>query len=233
MIGQEALDAARKAIAEGDEIVRRTHADQGIAVHDDDGPMMRAFLKQRATGAAVQPPPPPGELIEKIAYVVEAERTGRWITASMGLARLRELHESINPDDLAADERTWDGFAAKHIALPTERVRELIGKMVHSGGTIRCTRCSAGSISTCGCGVPYVSAHRWHETLEASAPKVESAFERAVAAIVADPKKSNRTIAAEIGVGKETVRRARASLENEPVHGPANGPLAKNMETRP
>jgi hypothetical protein len=55
-----------------------------------------------------------------------------------------------------------------------------------------CSACGAEANASCTCGVPYV-------------PKAM----RAAVAIAADPTKSNRAIADEIGVSEPTVRRAR------------------------
>lgn len=55
-----------------------------------------------------------------------------------------------------------------------------------------CTACGSEANASCNCGKPYV-------------PKRQQARE----AIEANPRKSNRAIADEIGVGEATVRRAR------------------------
>jgi hypothetical protein len=49
--------------------------------------------------------------------------------------------------------------------------------------------------------------------------KEPRAIDRAAAAIAANPEKSNWAIAAEIGVGLETVRRARKQSENAEANG--------------
>jgi hypothetical protein len=56
----------------------------------------------------------------------------------------------------------------------------------------KCSSCGASARAGCNCGVPYVPAG-----------------DRAAAAVAANPKKSDRAIAAEIGVGNATVSRAR------------------------
>jgi len=53
--------------------------------------------------------------------------------------------------------------------------------------------------------------------------KAETALDRAMAAIAASPEKSNRAIAAEIGVGLETVRRARQKLTDAGGDGSPDG----------
>jgi hypothetical protein len=57
---------------------------------------------------------------------------------------------------------------------------------------MQCPKCGAHARAGCNCGVVYVSAG-----------------ERAAGAVAANPEKSNRAIAADIGVGSNTVRRAR------------------------
>lgn len=57
-----------------------------------------------------------------------------------------------------------------------------------------CSACGATAEAACDCGVPY-----------------DPAGQRAAAAVAAHPEKSDRAIAADIGVGKNTVMRARQS----------------------
>lgn len=57
---------------------------------------------------------------------------------------------------------------------------------------MECSACGASASAACDCGAAYVPA-----------------MQRAAAAAKASPQKSDRVIAAEIGVGKDTVRRAR------------------------
>jgi hypothetical protein len=59
---------------------------------------------------------------------------------------------------------------------------------------LACTACGASATASCDCGVAYAPAGA-----------------RAAAAIAAHPEKSDRAIAAEEGIGRETVRRARKS----------------------
>ena len=56
-----------------------------------------------------------------------------------------------------------------------------------------CSKCGAHARAACNCGVEYVPAR-----------------ERAAAAVAANPEKSNRAIAGDIGVSEPTVRRARS-----------------------
>jgi hypothetical protein len=62
---------------------------------------------------------------------------------------------------------------------------------------MQCTACGAEANASCNCGKPYV-------------PK-----EAAKEAIKANPEKSNRTIAGEIGTSEKTVRKARTELGAE------------------
>jgi hypothetical protein len=66
---------------------------------------------------------------------------------------------------------------------------------------IQCSACGAISTAACGCGAPYIPA-----------------FKRAAKAITEAPKKSDRAIAAEIGVNRRTVVKARNQLaQSAPV----------------
>jgi hypothetical protein len=64
---------------------------------------------------------------------------------------------------------------------------------------IECTACGATADAACECGVAYVPAGV-----------------RAAKAIADNPEKSNRAIAAEIGVSEPTVRRARGASDDAP-----------------
>jgi hypothetical protein len=64
-----------------------------------------------------------------------------------------------------------------------------------------CAECGAPGEGSCHCGAPYVAPGQ-----------------RAAEAIKANPSKSDRAIAAEIGVHKNTVARAR---ESTGPHGPS------------
>jgi hypothetical protein len=66
------------------------------------------------------------------------------------------------------------------------------GAVIKRPSRLECSKCGALMNAACNCGAPYVSAGA-----------------RAAAAVTANPEKSDRAIAAEIGVGKDTVRRAR------------------------
>lgn len=74
---------------------------------------------------------------------------------------------------------------------------------------IGCTGCGATVDAACDCGVPYMPAGQ-----------------RAAAAIAANPRMSDRAIATELGIGSNTVRRARqqstaphGAVEDEPRVG--------------
>lgn len=72
-----------------------------------------------------------------------------------------------------------DSSRTAHI-IPFRRVR------------IECSKCGASANAACGCGASYVPAGT-----------------RAAKGIAANPRKSDRAIAAELGVGNATVSRAR------------------------
>jgi hypothetical protein len=80
-----------------------------------------------------------------------------------------------------------------------------------------CRECHASIDAPCNCGAGYV--------LEPG--------ERAAAAVAASPEKSDRAIAAEIGVGHQTVARARrATGPDGPVDAPRTGLDGKTRKPR-
>ena len=228
---REIVDAAHAAVAEGLAIVKRVQTDLGVTAEDagDDGPRMRAWQQRPAQATAPAVTALGAEVVERIADIVAWERDGRWITAAAALTRMREHFED---GVFLADESSWDAFAAVHIPLPASRVRELIGRMVQNG-LLRCTRCSAKAASACACGAPYVGELRWAPPVEiapvhAPVPAPVPALDRALAAIAAHPEKSNRAIAAEIGVAEPTVRRARQQMKVTGEHdAPDDAPVVR------
>ena len=224
------LETVRAAVVDGEAIIERARQDHGLnRPLDDDGPLTGAWKQQRDSSAE---PPPSTTPTEMVGHIVDYERAGRRVAAGMGLARLREHYENIDPRDLLPDEQSWEAFAGKHLPLPAERVAELIGKLVHHGGLLRCTKCGTRSKCECGCGAPYVGEHRWASPVVpamAKSTKEPSALDRAAAAIAANPEKSNRALAAEIGVGLETVRRARKQRENAEADGSPDFPPQKRV----
>ena len=70
-----------------------------------------------------------------------------------------------------------------------------IGAIKYSIQRMVCTGCGAEANASCNCGLAYVPASQ-----------------RAAEAIKNNPEKSNRAIAAELGVSDMTVGRARESL---------------------
>jgi hypothetical protein len=128
-----------------------------------------------------------------VTAVIEAEARGRTVAAGLGLVNLRNLH---------SDERAWRVFVAKHFPFSFLRAEELVGRMLHRGGILRCTQCGEITVCLCGCGRAYAPEFQ----------QAGSALDRAKAAIVAHPERSNRRLAKEIGVSFETVRRARKAL---------------------
>jgi hypothetical protein len=194
------IDAISKNVAEGEAIVQRA-SDQITRI------------QHRATFPEPRPVPPaadePLSIASMVEQITQAEARGRPVLAALGLARLREFHETTNP------AVPWADFARRHIPLARDRVEALIGRMVHRGALLRCTSCGTTAKCPCGCGVPYLSDHPW---ANADPLTRESALERAAAAVAAHPEKSNRAIAAEIGVSEPTVRRARRQLKDGERH---------------
>lgn len=211
ILAREALNATRKAIEEGDSIVQKARDDYRLDAPDNaDGPKMQNWKQ----GGFVELAPSPlnESLVELIKHIVNFDRAGRWISAAMALARLREQYDGFDTRDLPADESSWEGFTAKHVPMPPARIAELIGYMVHSGDLISCQKCSAKSKAVCGCGAPYLSTHRWAmPRCEPMEPTVRepSALDRAAEAITTHPEKSDRALATEIGVSHQTIKRAR------------------------
>jgi hypothetical protein len=164
--------------------------------------------------------PPPSTinatLTEMIGHIVDYERTSRRVAVGLGLTRLRQHYECFDPGDLPPDEQTWEAFASKHLPLPSERVAELIGRVVHHGGLLRCTKCGTKSKCECGCGAPYVGEHHWampvDEVKLIKKPSKDSALDRALVALTTHPEKSNRALAAEIGCNDKTIAKARRTI---------------------
>jgi hypothetical protein len=207
----EPRDEIRKAIAEGTAAVDRARQNYRLqATTDEDGPRMRAWKRGERSAGPVELPAGYEPVAGMLAHIVAFEAAGRWIAAAAGLARLREHYDTFRPAELPADEQTWPAFVAKHLPFGLGRTNQLIGRMVHRGGLLLCTRCGTQARCACICGVPYVPERRAMTADPADAP---TAIERATAAIAANPTKSNRAIAAEIGVSFETVRRARAAAK--------------------
>jgi hypothetical protein len=200
-----------KAISEAEAILQR-------ASEYLDRLRERFPIGEFAGGARTMPAPPPevpaptavqlpstAAMVERI---VAADIADRPMLAALGLARLRE---HIEADPLSHPEG-WAAFARKSLPLARDRIAALIGQMVHRGGMLRCTNCGTFAKCACGCGAPYAVDHPW-----AADPK-SGALDRAVAAVTAHPERSNRAIAAEIGVSFETVRRARAAAKAAARH---------------
>lgn len=80
-------------------------------------------------------------------------------------------------------------------------MRAQVIQMRRAATKLQCSKCGATADAQCGCGVSYLPAGS-----------------RAAAAVAADPGKSNRALADDLGVSRETVRRARKSTgTNVPV----------------
>lgn len=82
---------------------------------------------------------------------------------------------------------------------------------------LQCTSCGAEAVGACDCGKPYMPASV-----------------RAVEAIKANPEKSSRAIAEEIGVSRKTVDRARESTGTDgPVERVGLDGKTRRMPQRP
>jgi len=187
----------------------------GPAAAVDDGLLTRAW-KQLDLSAQPSPSAMAAPLTEMINHIIDYERAGRRVAVGLGLTRLRQHYECLDPEDLPPDEQSWEAFAGKHLPLPQVRIAELIGKMVHHGGLLRCTKCSARTKSECGCGAPYVGEHHWAMPVDKVKPNnkssKDSALDRALVAITTHPEKSNRALAAEIGCDDKTIAKARRTI---------------------
>jgi hypothetical protein len=228
---RDALAAAYKAIAEGEAIVERAREtfDLPKSSGDGDGPLTRAWRRGKfpprtpqATLTETSEHQP--SLVEMAERVVAFERSGRWIAAAMGLAVLRRRYEELDREDLPTDQRTWADFVEKHLQslVPAERVNDLLGRMLHRNSMLRCVKCGAEARCECSCGRPYVGENQgWamgvQPTPISEPAKAPTALDRALAAIEADPDRSDRAIAAEIGVDHKTVAKARKSLEDQEI----------------
>jgi hypothetical protein len=155
---------------------------------------------------------------ERVAHIAESARRKRWATAGLELVELRKWYEASAPEAFAADERTWTDFASKRLpSIEPADVQRFMGAVLYRGSAMQCSACGAQAVCRCGCGAPYVIEHPW----AAPAPPPVSALDRAVAAIQATPEKSDRAIAGEIGVGHQTVGRARRRMQTAAADGPS------------
>jgi hypothetical protein len=217
----EIIDATKAAIADGEARVQRALDDLPRRKEPPPAPPPPPRAAEEDDGGAVM------SVDQHIAHIRECAGRNRWATAGFGLIELRKWYEASDPTAFADDERTWPAFIAKRLPsiAPTE-IDRLIGKVQYHGGALQCTRCGAEAVCHCGCGALYAVQHPWAAPPPAPAPKV-SALERAAAAILAAPEKSDRAIAAEIGVGHQTVGRARRCLKAPAPLGP---PLDQRKE---
>ena len=156
-----------------------------------------------APEAAVEPGP---TLADMVAFVNERHEAGRWATAGLALVKVKDRFLAIDPADRPGRRETWREFVESNFPMGFDQADELLGRLdpARRHGALRCCRCSWLLQAPCLCGAPYAPVDP-----EPVAPL--SALERAAAAIAAEPDKSDRAIAKELGVGKDTVRRARAS----------------------
>jgi hypothetical protein len=198
-LGRGFAAAGGRLATEGFEIAARLHAD--LREQWTTKPVGLGVAE--ALAGMVRPKPIRENLV---SLAIEAERVGRLAVAGLMLA---ELRISFGRD---AD---WRAFAGQHLPFGLERAEHLIGAVVHRNSMAYCAKCKAGVRCECSCGVPYIPEVPWEREPAALPEPVHSssALERALAAIKAEPGKSNRLIAKEIGVADDTVRRARKKYE--------------------
>jgi hypothetical protein len=224
------IDAISKNVAEGEAIVAAgivmlEHAQQRWQDAQPYRADTRILVKDYKTHMPEPRPVPPAadeplSIASMVEQITQAEARGRPVLAALGLARLREFHEATNP------AVPWADFARRHVPLARDRVEALIGRMVHRGALLRCVKCGTQAKAPCACGVPFVSEHPW---ANADPLTKATALERAAAAVAAHPEKSNRAIAAEICVGLETVRRARAAAKAAAPDGSVDGSVDRRV----
>jgi hypothetical protein len=89
-------------------------------------------------------------------------------------------------------------------------------KMPDTKLRLHCAKCGVMTEAKCGCGVGYVTASN-----------------AAAAAVKANPEKSDRAIAAEIGVGLGTVQRARKAVDPNGSPEKRTGRDGKNYPAKP
>jgi len=166
---------------------------------------------------------PPTSLSDMVAFVNERVAAGRWVTGGLGLIRVKSVYEQIAPRERRADEKTWPAFAERRLTFGGfAGAEELLGRFdpARRCGMIRCGGCGAVGKAPCQCGVRCLPAEPGDP---AAVPRAKpdkrelSAREKAAAAIAADPEKSDRAIAAELGIGHATVSRARGPRVSPPV----------------
>jgi len=147
---RQAIDAARKNIAEGEAALA----------------LAWSGLKPRSTPPASNIWPaaqaPVVMAAETLCHLIlTAERQNRAHTAALYLVNLRKWFDDY-PVELPPDEDTWEKFAGKRLApMPLDRIRELIGSMVYRNAIVACSRCGAETVCPCGCGEPYLPDHPW------------------------------------------------------------------------
>jgi hypothetical protein len=197
------IHAAKTALAEGEMLLK--HACDDLRPRKEPLPPL---------------PPRATNIDERIAHVRECMRRHRWTAAGLALIELRLWHEA----SACADE--WPDFIATRLApIESADIAQLIGKVLYHGGLLQCAGCGVHAACQCGCGTPYVVEHPWAAPAPVPARK-PTALDRAIAAILASPEKSDRAIAAEIGVGRQTVGRARQRMKAAGSDGTPDGTLA-------
>jgi len=207
------ISAAKAAVSEGEAIVEGALKD----------------LPRRPKSVPLLPSRPADSLLtieQRVATIMQYDRQNRLIPAAVALVELQRWYEASAKTAFAKGERTWLEFVAKRIPLDPARIRDLMGRVLSRGGLMRCEDCGTASICLCGCGASYQPEHPAAMPSQQPTRKV-SALDRATAAIKTSPEKSNRAIAAEIGVSHQVVGRARRQIKEAAGDGPVDGPVAR------
>ena len=202
------VEAGKDEVDAGLIIVERTQEQ----IRNRPKPVSRE-VSETLTGLVKSKPP---KLIrdDLLANAVDSMQRGRSIVAGLAFIQLRQSF---------GHDRDWKGYIeARELDLDT--VERLIGAVAFRNAMARCAKCAAQVRCPCQCGAPYRPETPWADEPESEPdlampapkpPRVSPAFDRALAAIEADPSKSNRLIAKEIKVGETTVRDARERYVSE------------------
>lgn len=162
-------------------------------------------------GGFVQVPPQKPIRDGLIASAIAAMKSSRPIAAGLVFIQLRQ---SFGLD------RDWREYI-EAVPLELEEVERLIGQVAFRNAMAGCAKCGTQVRCPCQCGAPYRPEKPWADEPDtepetvATKPPASPKLDRAIAAIKADPSKSNVLIAKEIGVTEITVRRARNHVEGD------------------
>ena len=226
----------RAAVVDGEAIIERARQDHGLnRPLDDDGPWTGAWKQQRDLSAEPPPSTTPTEMVGHIetmnAQAVVLRPVWGWRgygsttrISTRGICCPMNRAGKHSPASIYRCQRSglpnYEAGASWR-AAPLHKVRHQIEMRVW-------------------CGAPYVGEHRWASPVVpamAKSTKEPSALDRAAAAIAANPEKSNRALAAEIGVGLRRLgvlaSNARMrKLMGHPIPHPKNGSAGMVAATR-